>query len=172
MITLLRPIRIVGDVAYIPLTRGKEAIIDSCAVCLVGNVNWFAQIDRTTNNFYASRNVVKEKCRGTLLMHRVILGLTDPTIFADHINLNTLDNRRVNLRACTPAESTRNQGLRRDSTTGFKGVFFDKINRNYMAYISVGGIRHAKYAFPTAEAGFMARQEMLKQYHGEFYCAG
>lgn len=172
MIVLLRPIRIEGGIAYVPLTRGKEAIIDACEVYLVGDVNWFAQIDRTTNNFYASRNVRKENGRGSLLMHRLILGLTDPAVFADHINLNTLDNRRSNLRSCTPAESARNQGLRKDNTTGFKGVHFDKINRNYMTYVTIRGVRHARYAFPTAEDAFKARQEMLKLYHGEFFCAG
>ena len=133
MIILLRSIRIEGDIAYVPLTRGKEAIIDACEVYLVGNANWFAQIDRTTNNFYASRNVRKENGRGSLLMHRLILGLADPAVFADHINLDTLDNRRSNLRSCTPAESTRNQGLRKEQQN--KNPFLKNVQENHSPFI-------------------------------------
>lgn len=50
-----RPIRIEGDVAYVTLTRGYEAIIDAENVPLVEGYNWqhFGP-NRQTN--YARRN--------------------------------------------------------------------------------------------------------------------
>lgn len=88
------------------------------------------------------------------------------------MNHDTLDNRRCNLRACTVAESNCNQKLRRDSSTGFKGVHFDKRNKNYTVYIKVGGVRHIKYAFSTPEAAFEYRNQYMREHHGEFFCAG
>ena len=41
-----RPIRIEGDVAYVPLTKGYEAIIDVEDVPLVEGRNWHAHVVR------------------------------------------------------------------------------------------------------------------------------
>ena len=38
----VRPIRIEGDFAYIPLTRGYESVIDATDVNLVEGFNWYA----------------------------------------------------------------------------------------------------------------------------------
>lgn len=75
---------------------------------------------------YFSVNVKKTingKTRHTSL-GRFLLALTDPKIFCDHINRNTLDNRRCNLRACTPAENARNRYVLRGKS-GYKNVLYD-----------------------------------------------
>ena len=40
----------------------------------------------------------------------------------DHINGNTLDNRKENLRICTNKQNIRNSGKYKNNTSGFKGV--------------------------------------------------
>lgn len=67
----IRPIRIEGNVAYIPLTRGFEAVIDAADVPLVDGRNWCAAVK--PNATYAVR---KEKRDGKIVgmhLHRVIL---------------------------------------------------------------------------------------------------
>lgn len=44
-----------------------------------------------------------------VLMHRMILGLTDSSIECDHINRNPMDNRRNNLRISTSQNNKRNR---------------------------------------------------------------
>lgn len=59
-------------------------------------------------------------------MHRLIAQPPDGMV-VDHINGDTLDNRRENLRVCTSAENIRNAGIgRRSKTSRFKGVHLDK----------------------------------------------
>jgi len=61
-------------------------------------------------------------------MHRFIIGVEDSKVHVDHINHDTLDNRKSNLRLCTNAENIRNQKIRKGGSSKYKGVY--KFSRN------------------------------------------
>jgi len=105
----------------------------------------------------------------TVSMHRMIL---DPpeNLLVDHINRDKLDNRRSNLRTCTPLENTRNR-MRR-SKLGYKGVSGGgKHNpRKYRASIRVNRKQiHLGYFDTTLEAAKAYDLVALRE-HGEFAC--
>ncbi|MEG7750695.1 HNH endonuclease, partial [Listeria monocytogenes] len=65
-----------------------------------------------------------EKPRAVYL-HRQIMG--EPSGFeVDHIDGNGLDNRRANLRVASKTQNVRNQRIRQDNTSSFKGVSWSK----------------------------------------------
>jgi hypothetical protein len=62
--------------------------------------------------------------RGSLVhLHRLIAGAPDGYV-VDHINHDTLDNRKSNLRVVTVSQNLRNRrGANRNSTSGQRGVY-------------------------------------------------
>lgn len=103
-------------------------------------------------------------------MHRLIMGA--PTkLQVDHVNRNTLDNRRENLRLCSASQNGYNRAKLGNCGTGYKGVCFTpRLNATnpFMAYINVQGKRvHLGYFRTCGEAAVQYNQA-AKQFHGEF----
>lgn len=91
---------------------------------------------------YATGGYIRTTYKDTKIstcIHRVILGITDPNILVDHINMNRLDNRKSNLRLANKAENSMNRVTPKNNTCGFRGVNFDKRRNKFRAYIKVDG---------------------------------
>jgi len=99
---------------------------------------------------------------------RVIKGLSlDDPREVDHINGNTLDNRKINLRVCSHRENTANRCLGRNNTTGFKGVTQVGPDR-WAASIGSEGRVYYLGAFDSPEKAHVAYCEAAAWLHGEF----
>jgi hypothetical protein len=66
-------------------------------------------------------------------LHRMLL--KNPANVVDHINNTPWDCRRQNLREATQQQNTQNSRLNKNSTTGYKGVCFDKRKQKFLASI-------------------------------------
>lgn len=86
----------------------------------------------------------------------------------DHINRDRSDNRLINLRAATCAENLRNTQVRRDSSTGAKGVFVSGA-RYYARCRNADGKLVYLGTYPTIEAAKAVRDEFAAREHGEFF---
>lgn len=109
----------------IPLTQGFWSLVDEDDLPRVLNHKWFAAGEGTLATPMVAR--AKIAGRGVALARFILkLEVGDPLI-ADHINFNTLDNRKENLRAVTKIESAQHrrawsrQGDHEKSQ--FKGVY-------------------------------------------------
>lgn len=103
----------------------------------------------------------------TRYLHQLIMGSAEGEQ-VDHINMDKSDNRRCNLRYATHAENQQNKGLRSDSTTGYKGVCFDKRSGKYVAYINAEGHRTYLGYFSNKKDGAEAYDKAAKILHGGF----
>lgn len=123
----------------IKLTQGQEAIVDDEDFDSLNQFNWHAS-NKGKGTFYALRNQLKsehgDNKRTILQMHRVILKLTDSNIFIDHININSLDNRKENLRIVTKSQNSRNVNKRKTNTSGYKGVTWYELLKKWKAQIN------------------------------------
>ena len=87
----------------------------------------------------------------------------------DHINGDGIDNRLDNLRECTHQENGRNTKRRIDNTSGKRGVYFDKKNRKWRAYIGIDGRnRFIGSRYDTIEEAIAARKLAETEFFGEF----
>lgn len=163
---ILKPLRFEGDVAYVPLSRGYEAIIDAEDAPLVDSHNWFAVTQH--NCIYAKREkYLKGGGRKYIAMHRVIAGAADEKV-VDHINHNGLDNRKVNLRVCEHCQNIQNQRLRFDNSSGFKGVSWNSRRGKWRAQITLSGKRKELGLFDSPERAYEVYCEASEKHYGEF----
>lgn len=152
------------SIAYVQLTKDMYSLIDREDIDLVGTMNWCAQTKTHTQNSYAVREEKDENGRSfTLQMHRLLMGG-----MADHGNLQTLDNRRCNLRLASFSENNRNKAISRSNTSGLKGAFWHKGKKKWAAGIRVKGrSKHLGY-FSTREAAHAAYRVAAVAEAGEF----
>lgn len=102
-------------------------------------------------------------------MHRVIANPADNEV-VDHINGNTLDNRRSNLRPCLQRDNSRNRRIPRvkSKTSTFKGVWKDIRRKGWLASIRVNYRTVHLGAFSTEELAAIAYDNAAKLHFGEF----
>lgn len=157
------------DSINIPLTKGYVAIVDPIDADLA-EVSWYVTSGNRGSNKYAKRRFNKSTLA---YLHRVVLSrmLNRPllkTEEVDHINLNSLDNRRTNLRLANRSQNVSNQGKPKTNTSGFKGVSWYKANRKYVARIKFHQKNiHLGYFDDPYEA-HMAYQRAAQDLFGDF----
>lgn len=161
----IRQIRIEGNIAYVPLTRGYEAIIDVSDVSLIDNFNWCVQ--KSARSVYAVRSERRNGKQRTIFMHRVIMGEPDG-LQVDHEDGNGLNNRRKNLRRATVSQNQQNSRVRLNNKTGFKGVTYHKQNDRYRATIKAHGKQVSLGCYSTPEEAHLAYQKASIKYYGRF----
>ncbi len=77
--------------------------------------------------------------RGTnnyIKLHRLILDAKENQLI-DHINGNGLDNRKENLRFCSSVQNQMNTKIRKDNTSGHRGVMWNKRDKKWRAVIRI-----------------------------------
>lgn len=99
-------------------------------------------------------------------LHRLIKG--SPDGYVDHINRNTLDNRNENLRVCNNQMNQGNAKLKKNNTSGYRGVYKLK-NGKYQAKIMFNRKSKSLGVFDTAQEASIAYQTKAKELFGEFF---
>lgn len=122
---------------------------------------------------YAYRRGRRGRKRTTEYLHRVIMArvlgrqlLTHELV--DHINRIKQDCRRSNLRLATPPQNAANTVLRRNNTSGYKGVHWDRERSKWAAQIRIHQKKTNLGRFDTPEEAYDAYCKAAKAAFGEF----
>lgn len=86
----------------------------------------------------------------------------------DHINRNKSDNRICNLREATKSQNQCNQKIRKNNTTGVKGVYFDKYRNKFVSELAIDNKKIFIGRFDSIELAEIAINESRSKYHKEF----
>ncbi len=117
--------------------------IDSEDYSLIKDYKWF----------YSSGYVMTRINGVRTYLHRYLLNAGSCTI-VDHINGNTLDNRKCNLRLVTKSLNALNSKKRSNTSSKYKGVTWNRTNKNW-----------------TAQASFMRKHYYIGSYNSEIDAA-
>lgn len=154
----------------IPLTQGKMALVDDADYEELSKKKWWFRNVRSEKRVgYACRSVRIGGHKRSVMMHRQVLGLGwDTSIQVDHIDGNGLNNQRSNLRVCDNSKNHMNQGVLKNNTTGYTGIYLDRRNNRFYVYINVNKKRHSCRSFKTFEEAKQARINAEIEHFGEF----
>lgn len=104
------------------------------------NCSWYAMLHASKNCFYVKGRTPMAKGKyKEFLLHRWLFDNPEGLVI-DHINHDTLDNTRANLRAITQAQNTQNRkGPMKNSQSGIRGVHWNKQAQKWHAQV---GLNH------------------------------
>ena len=156
---------------YIPLTKGKFAIVDDEEYDRINQWKWSAS--RRGNQCYAVRSFAHESRIRTRPMHHEVLELPlaeGQKWVVDHINRNPLDNRKENLRVCTTQQNVFNCGPsgKKDKTSYYKGVSFYRRHKLWTARVHYKGRTYCLGYFKTEYEAVAAYNRAVVQKAGEY----
>ena len=148
-------------------TKGEKFYVDLEDLEKIKKYKW--NVNSTTKAVSNAKNG-----RKTLLLHRLIMGVDDKNLEVDHINHDRTDNRKKNLRIVTHADNVKNVSAKQKNNTSgrvgvsYRGKYRSEKNNPWQARIKVNGKLISGGNFKTFEEAVKRREELEKQYFGEF----
>lgn len=149
-----------GKSIKIPLTKGKYAIVDYDIYYLFKPYNWCF-----LNTGYATTTLRNGK---QILMHTLIAKKIFKVGLLDHINRNGLDNRVLNLREATDQQNSCNTCSAKNSTSKFKGVFWNKKLEKWQSKIEKSGNYYHLGTYENEEKAALSYNIKALELFGEF----
>jgi hypothetical protein len=150
----------------ITLSKGLIALIDDEDWELVSQYKWFAV--KKARSFYATTKIKRGGKHKNISMHRLIMD-AKPGQTVDHIDGNSQDNQKKNLRFCTNSQNHMNRHYTYGSSK-YKGVSWDKYNKKWCSSICYSKKHIALGRYPIEEDAARAYDDAAKKYFGEFAC--
>lgn len=147
-------------VVFIPLTRGKVAVIDFDDFEKVRGFKWHA--DQDGHTFYAKRAAPRPS-KSKLMMHREILGCP-AGLEVNHVDGDGLNNQRSNLEITTRGGNSR--AFRRrlaPAASKFRGVVGHTKSKRWRACIKFQGKREYLGWFDSEESAARAYDSRAKE---------
>lgn len=135
--------------------------IDTEDIPLLNTYKWRTVLKGKQKSPYLVTGHAGKQGSGMIYFHRLIMG--SPNSEIDHINRDSTDNRKANLRESFRQQQVVNTRVRCDNNLGIKGVYYIKRTNKYRAEIQFGTKHVYSPSFQTlAEAAYM--RYLLEQF--------
>jgi hypothetical protein len=149
-----------------------RTIIDIEDVDILKKYKWYLKDKNNSEKpQYARTNIrIKGKPR-SIDLHRILMKAYGHNIknkLIDHIDRNTLDNKKCNLRIVTHEENSINKGIQKNNTSGVTGVTFNSTSGKWEAQIKLKYKNNHLGAFDKFEDAVEARLSAEDEFFGKY----
>lgn len=167
-----------GDITYIDITNRhgevRTTLVDTEDVDKIKNFYKFScYYANNTDSYYIKSHVYQGIVDGkpkykNLSLHRFVMEAKEGEVI-DHINHDSLDNRKENLRRTNTGDNIKNRKSKSsNNTSGYRNVCWDKSRNKWIVQIQVNKKNKVLGEFKDVhEAGRFA-EEMRQLHYGEF----
>lgn len=153
---------------YIDLDDLKYSLIDF-------KYTWRAHWSTESKAYYVESTIYLGNTKPVNFVERLHIYLMNPehnqNIVIDHIDGNTLNNRRSNLRIAWDDTNSRNRTrLNCNNTTGYRNVIYNKTYKKkpYHVQLQINGKNKVLGRFDDVHEAGVYAEEMRELYYGEF----
>lgn len=131
---------------------------------------FYWHINSSGKYWEATNKTGKEGYPRHLMLHRYIMGVKDSNQIIDHVNRVPADNRKINLRICTPTKNSYNRSRIRGTSRKYKGVEKQSHSNTYRVRIGYKEKLIPVGVYQTEEIGALMYNHYAKCLYGEFAC--
>lgn len=128
---------------------------------------WFSKYNHTNDEYYVVASEYHPELQRSkqVFLHQFLTNANGKDV--DHVNNDTLDNRKSNMRVVEESNNSKNRkGRNKNNKSGYRNVSF--INGKWIVQLQVDGKNKRLGSFDDVhEAGKFA-EEMRQKYYGEF----
>jgi hypothetical protein len=156
----------IGTLEFYIDTEDLQKLIDI-------NLSWYAVYTPDNDSYYAQASRYLRRDNGKSIykyytLHTLLLNAdTDNGEFVDHINYDTFNNKKSNLRKTIRSNNQRNRNSRNSNNkTGVRNVCF--VKNWYWVQLQVEGKNKRLGKFKTLEEAAKFAEEMRIKYYGEY----
>jgi hypothetical protein len=140
----------------IPISSNKYTSVDDEDADFINQWHWsFNGKYVVRGQRYGERKYNKQH---KIYLHRIVSNAPNDKI-VDHIDKNTLNNQKNNLRICSQVENQQNRKKSKNNTSGYNGIYWHKIGKKWMAYITYQGKRIHCGLHDNIEQALKARKD-------------
>ena len=150
---------VLGDTATVMDENGGTFLIDREDIEKISHLYW--SVRKSLPNY-----VFAFVDGGKISLHRLVMSAR-PDDIVDHINHDTTDNRKCNLRVCTTQDNTRNKSIPRNNRSGIIGVCQEK-SGDWRSYITINDSNYKLYSGKDREEAIRRRLFAENVYFGDF----
>lgn len=148
----------------IPLTQNQVSLVDDEDFDKLNKFKWYA--DKQLSGFYA-RRMSYQNVRKCIHMSHVIINCPKGKQ-VDHINHDTLDNRKDNLRVCSNRENSINRRMLSNNKTGYRGVVWHKRDKKFASQIKNKGKHYHLGSYDCKHEAALVYNRKAKELHGKY----